>query len=67
MASSPRWRLNSISREPSVEEFGGTVSSDFVHLVEAGPGEERDRLAVGDLEPGLEGAEGDFAVTVAAR
>ena len=41
------------------EEFGRPGASDLVHLVEPCPIERVVRIAVGEVEAGLEGAEGD--------
>jgi hypothetical protein len=47
-----------------VEQFGGTVAGDLIHLVEALPGEADRQPAVFDVKAGLENVEGDLAATV---
>ncbi len=45
-----------------LKKVGRAVAGHLVHLVEPGPRKEGDHLTVGDVETGLEGAEGDLPV-----
>ena len=45
-----------------VEEFGGTVSGDLIHFVEALPSEVDRGAAIVDVQARLERAESDFAI-----
>lgn len=49
-----------------LEEIGRSGAADLVHLVEPGPGEGGVGSALGKIEAGLKGAEGDLAVAVGA-
>lgn len=47
-----------------VEQFGRAGAADLVYLVEPDPGEEYHGPAIFEVEPGLQRAEGTFAMAI---